>query len=259
MRKTWASFLGTAVLAVGSIPASAVPITFDLGGTFGGRSITDEITGQVVLDGSQAGQSFAARFVVDTDALEVRERVDDVDADFLLIRDAGTTIGVQSSLTIGGVVVDVTPYPTHTSYVQFNDSHGPIPYCNDSGCYSATTPDAWIVGTRSGPVPASTTRSIFTFTLQEPVDSAVPGSGTTWLDFSQPTGPELLATLPTGARRIFLSFTEYAGSTRTSSGFEVTSFSRTVSSVPEPGSLGLLAMGLLGAFAARRAKEVGSA
>jgi hypothetical protein len=48
---------------------------------------------------------------------------------------------------------------------------------------------------------------------------------------------------------------EDVGQIRTTTGFDVTSFSRTVSSVPEPDAVGLLAAGLFGAIAARRRRR----
>jgi hypothetical protein len=258
MRNFPTNFLSVAILAGAALPASAIPITFELGGTISGRTTINLETGQGTPDSSQTGQMFSARFVVETDALHVTQRTDDVDTDFLLIRDAGATVGVQSFLTIGGSAVDTTPYPFDGSYVQFTDSNGPMPVCGEWGCYQALSPDSWLVGTRSSPtlpLPGNPTRNMFFFIAQEPYDLEVPGSGTTWMDFSQPTGPELIATLPTAGYSPYLSFSQYAESSRITTFFNVTSFSRTVNSVPEPASLGLFAVGLLGAFAARRRKE----
>jgi hypothetical protein len=255
MRKSWKAFLGATSLVVCAVPAQAIPITFEIGGTIAGRTIHDSHTGESTRDGSLNGQSFSARFVVETDALMVTQRVDSVESDALLIRDAGPTIGVQAFLSIGGVAIDVIPHPFDGSIVQFDDSHGLMPVCDEFGCYSTISPDGWTVGARSSltfPVPGSAARSQLHFSMQEPFDLNIADSGTTWLDFSQPVGPELLATLPIGDSLPSLTFFQYVDSVQTNTSFRVTSFARTVSSVPEPSSLGLLAVGLFGAFAARR-------
>lgn len=259
MRNSWTSFIRaavtTAVLTTMAIPASAIPITFDLGGTISSRSITDRFTGQPTRDDSIVGQSFSARFVVETDAMRIDERIEDVDATYLTIRDAGATVGVQGFLTIGGIPIDVAPYALDDTYAQFTDSTGPFQFCDDFGCYDGVTPDNWMVGVRSTPVrplPDYASINFFYFRFTESADAGVPGSGTSWLDLSQPTGPELIATLPVTGYLPSLTFSQWTDTTITSTRFNVTSFVRTVNSVPEPGPLGLLAMGVLGAFAARR-------
>ncbi len=176
------SFLGAAALAAFALPASAIPITFDIGGTTIGRQVTDFDVGQTTFDNTFAGQSFSARFVVETDALHVLQTSDEVEGDFMLIRDAGATVGVQAYLSIGGIAVDVAPYAFDGSLVQFVDSHGPFPDCNESGCSSTMLPDSWLGGTRSSPsnpIPGAATRNQFYFILQEPYDAAVPGTGAT--------------------------------------------------------------------------------
>jgi hypothetical protein len=260
MKNTGKKLLLAVSLAGCALPASAIPITFDLSGTITNRQIRDFSTGQQTIDNSLAGQAFTATFLVDTDALRVSERFEDDFSEFLVIRDAGAALGVQASLTIGGSPVDVTRFPVDASNVQLNDSNGLQEVCDEFGCFSSILPDTWLVGVRSGttsPPGAAEQRTSFFFSLQEPFDAAIPGSGTTWLDFSQSTSIDQLATLPLGPffSTSLLRLTEDVGQIRTTTGFDVTSFSRTVSSVPEPGALELLAAGLIGVWAARRRRQ----
>jgi hypothetical protein len=264
MNNTGKTFLLAVSLVGCALPASAIPITFDISGTITNRQIRDFSTGEQTIDTSQSGQTFTARFLVETDALRVSERIEDESAEFLVIRDAGAILGVQASLTIGGTPVDVTRFPVDASNVQFTDSNGLQEVCDEFGCFSTIAPDSWLVGVRSGtssPPGGAAQRSSFFFSVQELFDPAILGSGTTWLDFSQSTSIDLLATLPMGpfSATSLLRWTEDIDSVRTTTGFNVTSFSRTVNSVPEPGALGLLAAGLFGVFAARRRRQTSRA
>jgi hypothetical protein len=83
-----------------------------------------------------------------------------------------------------------------------------------------------------------------------------------WLDFSQPVNLDLLLTLPTASDSFPLSLSLTDGifdctngcrqTSSLSTFMRITSLTRTSTSVPEPGSLGLLAVGFAGVLLTRR-------
>ena len=134
--------------------------------------------------------------------------------------------------------------------------------------YGSLKPGGGMLGDAAGFTLANY-RRIFAsgfFTFAAEVDFTRHELATNWLDFSEGISPDDIATLPTLSRDptsfYLLDFNYVCDERCVRTGFHMTildlsSVTRSVASVPEPGTLGLLAMGLAGAaFATRRRRPV---
>ena len=260
-------FLGLIILGVTlAAPASAIPIVFDIIGAVSSRSSFDATNGSVTPDNSLNGQAVAAQIVIDTDLFGAPTTFSSAGYDEISYRSVeGGPMPISAWLTIGGVSVDIAPFSGNRGYVSFYDSNGPIVGCG--GTCGSMTPDQWNIRTQSfenGPSGTSGLQSFY-FTAAETSNPGEPNSGMTWLDFSQPVNLDLLLTLPTVSASfppsLYLTDTNFDCTSvcrqvsSLTTGMTITSLTRSSTSVPEPGTLGLLVVGFAGVMFARRRRQ----
>jgi hypothetical protein len=239
-----------ASLGIAASPAHAVPIVFDFSGTVTG------VTG----GNSVIGQSVLGRFVVETDGLVARTET----------YASGTSVSyndfpadpvdlITSQVTIGDIAYEVGVYGSNQSALSAFDSSGLPPCAGCSIASDAVELHDWSMGywplDGSGPAPAPGMYPGLRLILRW--DSAA----LDFIDLSngfEPLG--LLSTLTTLLPSGIFSEETYncagracypgVGDLRTD--FRVDSLTIHTPSIPEPGTLALFAVGLLGGAVARR-------
>ena len=233
-----------AVAFVAATPALAIPIQFDIAGTQS-YSFENLVTGE---RGSEAAQAFTMQFVFETDAFAPGV-IQDFGANRVLRFDALGGDAYTGTFTSGGVTRQMT-LGYNAMQIQYADSNGTV-----------NTPDGTVTGldgvyfnlvSAPSAVDGSEFNALF-FYSNESVDSE-------YIDIDDPYSPESLLTvaLP-GAWMFYVHQTASCDANATctqtfgeSWAFNINSITRTNRSVPEPGTLSLLALGLLGAGVARR-------
>jgi hypothetical protein len=267
-------FVSRFVLPLGllslSNSASAVPIRFDFNGVVRETNIIN--TGAFTSDHSNDGAAFSVSMTVETEGLtkSTSTAASGVTVNYADAPSAPEL--VSSSVIINGIAYDVGIYGFDQGGIRFLDSNGPVS-CG-VGCNSFT-PDQFglsdssteiLLGT--GPFPADgvyRNRSVN-------INSADPDNfGPNLFDYASmmdyfnlagTDDPLSILTLPIG----FLGGSYNEGSFTCSSVpfqrctgdyskvtvFTINSVSRSIASVPEPTSFGLLGLGFLGLAAKRR-------
>jgi len=260
MKNHWKkTFAAAAVICAG--PASAIPVTFDFSGTVTQVLNFGPAPGVPTIDLSTAGQAFSAQFIIDTDRFGPAMS-SSADVGDRLTFGSALPGAVTSSLMINGESIDIAPFSSNLASANFLDSNGVVS-CGEN-C-SRIAPDQFNVNTISQdltPAGLSAARTLSFSFLAGFQSFDNPEQALAWFDFSPDFDLTQLASLPlldslrpsVSLNDVLFDCTEVGcqptGSRRTM--FDVMSATRTVASVPEPGALGLLAIGLAGAWFTRR-------
>lgn len=256
MKRTESAFVSAALAAALSVAASsahAIPITFDFAGIVQGTSIRDA-AGNSIADDSLNGQSVAGQIVIETDALVRRSYVSPYGTIPLLYDEPGdSTEAVTSELAIGGVTYDTGAYTRDNGWITGYEY-----------ALSLLLPDYF---------------SVVDGSMQWDSQLLPPGEYLSrqltlyWSDLDNPFGlidltnglqpfdvlPLLTGLMPTGS---YLQETRQYNADGTSSTvtlantrFLINSIAISTANVPEPGTLALFGVGLLGSVVVRRRKR----
>jgi PEP-CTERM motif len=252
--------IGAVLAALATTPALGVPIVFDITGRVGQRSTTDFATSPTpVIDLDAPGLAFSMQFEFEADSFGPGIFSDEATHRRLDFVTPASDAVWSGSFTYGGLTRDLSPFVQDNASVVFSDTRGG--FVHPSGSMAIVADGAGVV-LRSVGIDASglNVSSRASFFGQQRVDfNNLDASHYTLVDLDQPIGLDSLLTLP--FEQWSLTFDVVArncdsqGCSLVSSEFiffNVETLTRSVRSVPEPGALGLLALGLLGVAAARR-------
>lgn len=266
-------FVPSLVLLLGLLSvsdyASAVPIRFDFSGTVRETNVFNSGIGS--QDHSNDGAAFAVSIIVETDGLTKSTTTAASGVTVSYLDAPGAPELVSSSVVINGTAYDVGIYDFDQGGIRFIDSSGPVS-CG-VGC-ATFTPDQFNISDSSteilfgpGPFPADgvyRNRSVNINSADPDVGGLNPFNYALMMDYfdlAATDDPLSVLTLPLG----FLggSYNEGAftctsvptkhciGDYNKVTVFTINSVSRSIVSVPEPASFGLLAFGLAGLAAQR--------
>ena len=256
--------LTTLLLGAWITPSHAIPISFDLAGTLTQRIDWNVITSESTFDLSRSGTAFSAQIVLDTDLFGPLAAPPFALGDRLSFASLEPA-AVTRSLNVGGEDWNLTPFATDRSIVSAVDSYGLV--C-DPGCRLA--PDQVnlsMLSEQQSPLGLQGQTSLtLSFSAATGPAGEVEPSGT-WFDFDEVSTLDQILQLPLvmanlNPVRLTLQDTRFDCGERCSSTgvsttyFDVTSITRSVASVPEPGTLALMGAGLLLAATLRRRRTI---
>ncbi|WP_202624174.1 PEP-CTERM sorting domain-containing protein [Steroidobacter agaridevorans] len=244
-------------LAAGA--AQAVPIVFEFAGTVGETRIHDAVGNLLALDYSLSGQTVTGRIVVETDGLAVRTYTNQFgSSQSLLDYLFDPPEQITSELFIGGVMYDVGAYSGDTGHLWGIDSSGVPGAGPDLFDVSDVSMEYWYNEALGGPRPAPGEYQYRQFGLQwtdpaNPLDLVDLSNGLQPLDVL----PLLTGLLPRAyytQERMYCDDTGCSTLTISDTDFSINSLTVSTANVPEPGTLALFGIGLLGSGLVRRRK-----
>lgn len=263
MRRT-KSVLSRTTLALGlgvaASSAHAVPIVFDFTGTV--SYTINYLNGQSTEDRSLTGQSVVGRITLETDGLLTRTGTISMGTYSAHLDLLGGPDLITNELSIGGVQYDVDFYPDRFGQVAAFDSSdvegAPCP-----GLICSVQPDTINVADRSTQYLSAAPNSDY---FERSLSLLWSGSSTDPLGLVDLSGGFDPSTLPSVLAGILPTFGSYEQTTwscvadaddctntaLTDTMFSVDSLTIHTPSVPEPGTLALFGIGLLGGAVARR-------
>lgn len=243
-----------AALSLGAGAAHAVPIVFEFTGTVTSRTISS--TSGVTADDSLNGQAVSGRIVLETDGLLPPRTTPSPRGTFIAHTDStlDTLDLITTELSIAGVSYDMGLHPTNSGHILAFDSSGlpPCPGCSpvrdilvlqDTSQHQYWDMPSSVNHRRDVLLSWSDESNPFGFVdLSNGFDPLV------WL-------PVMSTLLPTG--QLLDSTGDCADDIctiveETSTSFSISSLTVSAANVPEPGTLALFAVGLLGVAMGRR-------
>src|SRR5690349_9274211 len=261
--KTPRAALITIVLSAACTQAYAVPIVFEFTGTITGR-YTQVPSGELFSDDTQNGVAYSASLTIDTELLLAKPVYNDygysrvqeyVDPEFM-------KPAVKGSLQLGDEVIDLRPYSRNAGNVAFGDSLGAQGGCNPL-CLDGVGDSLAINANSRAPEPTFPSEGVIgssrvlSFGAYEDWDISDPTKNGNLFSLDGLSVEELVSMpLPNA----YLSYSDVywscGGSSciqapSTTTTLSIDTLTRRVASVPEPGTLALFALGLIGVAGVR--------